>query len=60
VTPTGFIVERKYGTGDYTILSYSVAPAAREYIDQLTDDEALGAFGNGVFLSYRVKAYWIV
>jgi len=60
VTPTGFVVERKYGTGDYTILSYSVPPGDREYTDQLTDDEALDVFGNGISLSYRVKAYWVV
>jgi hypothetical protein len=60
VTPTGFIVERKLGTGNYRILSYDVAPAAREYTDQLTDSEALSVFGNGTFLSYRVRSYWIV
>jgi hypothetical protein len=66
VTPTGFIVERKFGLEDYVLLTYEVLPHVDpsnidySYDHILTDNEASRVFALGEQLSYRVRTYWVV
>ena len=60
ITPTGFTIERELGAEDWELLSFSIPPAGRSYIDVLDQETALAVFGAGLHLAYRVKAYLIV
>lgn len=65
VTPTGFIVERKIGVENYTVLTYSILPNSPptvedySYTDVLSDSDASKVFALGYQLVYRVRAYWV-
>jgi len=57
--PTGFILERKVGSGDFERVTYQIDGDEREYEDILPADVAAAVFVDQESLSYRIKAYWI-
>lgn len=65
VVPTGFIVERKIGTGDYVIITYDIPPNPNpldvdySYDDVLSDGDAAQVLALGYQLVYRVRVYWL-
>lgn len=56
--PTGFTIERRIGSRDWSVLSFSIPGDARSYIDTLTSDEMRNVLINGEQVGYRIKAYW--
>jgi hypothetical protein len=65
VVPTGFILQRKVGDGDYVVVTYSIPPNPDPYdedytyTDTLPDDDAAAVFALGEQLTYRVRVYWL-
>jgi len=65
VTPTGFIVERKIGTDDFSVLTYSILPndppsvEDYSYEDTLSENDAAKVFALGYQIVYRVRTYWV-
>jgi hypothetical protein len=57
--PTAFIIERKVGDEDWTLIAFDIAPETRSYTDTLSDSVAANVFVYGVNIGYRIKAYWI-
>lgn len=56
--PTGFTIERRIGSRDWSVLSFSIPGDSRSYIDILTSDELRNVLINGEQVGYRIKAYW--
>lgn len=58
--PSGFVIEKRIGSRDWTILNDSVSGDSNEYLDALTDDEIDAILLRRLELRYRIKAYWLV
>lgn len=59
-TPSGFVIEKRIGSGDWTLLNDSAPGDSNEYLDTLTDSEIESILLRRSELRYRVKAYWLV
>lgn len=65
VTPTGFVVRRKIGSEDFSVVTYSVLPndppsnEDYSYDDILSDNDAAKIFALGQSVTYGIKAYWV-
>ncbi len=57
--PTGFMVEKSVGDGQWQIATWELGPSERAFADQLSDSEAASVFIHGLKLRYRIRAYWI-
>ncbi len=57
--PTGFTVERRIGSRDWELRTYSIPGDVFEFTETLTDRDAALIFVRGDDLAYKVTAYWV-